>query len=57
MENVKKNLNFEECCVIDSVGKSRGLTLLWKNWIRILQIEVSNFYITAHILDVEENCK
>ena len=51
MKNVKKKLNFDESAVVDSVGRAGGVALFWKNWIKMIEVELSSFYITARMVD------
>ncbi|XP_071920784.1 uncharacterized protein [Coffea arabica] len=57
MKNVKKRLNFDDSAVVDSVGKAGGLALFWKHWIKMIEVEVSSFYITARMMDMEARCE
>ena len=54
MEIVKKKPQFDDSFIVNSTRKSGGLALFWKNYVRILDIEATNFYIAAHILDTGE---
>ena len=57
MECVKQKLNFEDSVIINSVGKARGLALFWKHWIKVIEVELVGFYITARMMDMEARCE
>ena len=57
MESVKQKLNIEDSVIVDSVGKAGGLALFWKHWIKMIEVELSNFYIAARMTDIEARCE
>lgn len=55
MEKFKKKLKFEEMVVVEAMEKSGGMTLIWNNNIRMLEVLSSAFTIEAHVVDPETN--
>ncbi|XP_042956310.1 uncharacterized protein LOC122292152 [Carya illinoinensis] len=50
MEEICKLLKFESCLVIDSVGSSGGLTLMWNNKVNVSIFNYSRWHISAQII-------
>ncbi|XP_057808744.1 uncharacterized protein LOC131023220 [Salvia miltiorrhiza] len=52
MEEIRARHNFEGCLVVDSVGRSGGLCMLWKSNTSCTLIGYSRNHIDLHIMDV-----
>ena len=53
MENVKKRMKFDECFVVDAVGRLGGMALMWNSEVHILEICQTALTIEAHVIDPE----
>ena len=53
MKKVKRRMKFDECFVVDAVGKLGGMVLMWNNDVKILEINQSALTIEAHVVDTE----
>ena len=53
MDRVREKLNFENSCVVESMNRSRGMTLMWKDEVKIKEILKTAFTIEAHVEDFE----
>ena len=56
MKKVKRKIKFDQCHVVDSIGKVGGLTLFWKEEVQVEIINDGNFFIEAKIKDLEVKC-
>ena len=57
MEKVKRQLKFDQCYVVEPVGKAGGLTLFWKEEVQVESITDGNFFIEVKIKDLEAKCE
>ncbi|XP_071918831.1 uncharacterized protein [Coffea arabica] len=57
MEKVKQKLKFDKSAIVDSAGRAGGLTLFWKHWIKVIEVELAGFYITARMMDMKARCE
>ena len=55
MEKVRKQLRFEDCVVVESMNKSRGMVMMWNTEVKVLEINTTAFTMEAHIMDTEIN--
>ena len=46
-------MKFDECFVVDAVGKLGSMVLIWNNDVNILKINQSALTIEAHVVDTE----
>ncbi|XP_042988623.1 uncharacterized protein LOC122316153 [Carya illinoinensis] len=49
IEEVSKILNFDSCSVVDSIGSSGGLALMWNNKVEVDIFNYSRWHISAHV--------
>lgn len=55
MESLKFSVWFDGCLVVDSVGRSGGLALMWKMEIQVTVKSFSKYHIDAKISAEEES--
>ena len=53
MDRVREKLNFENSCVVESMNRSGGMALMWKDEVKIIKILKIAFTIEAHVEDFE----
>ena len=53
MEKVKRQIKFDHCYAVDSVGRAGGLAFFWKEEVQVDIIRHGNFFIETKIKDLE----
>ena len=54
-EKLQKKLRFDDGVVVESMNKSGGMTIIWKNEVTVLDVLTTAFTMEVHIMDTETN--
>lgn len=55
MLTVKRKLRFDECVVVESMNKAGGMTVMWNNEVKVLDVQTTAFTMEIHIMDLDKN--
>ena len=55
MKQIQKRIPFENCFVVSSTDRARGLTLFWKEDVLLLDVHGTDWYIAAKVVDKDTN--
>ncbi|XP_042964610.1 uncharacterized protein LOC122298825 [Carya illinoinensis] len=55
VEAVKQLIKFDNCLVVDSVGSSGGLAMMWKNSLEVQLINFTRWHISVMVTDKRHN--
>lgn len=55
MDTVKRRLHFDNCFVMDSLGRNGGLALLWKQEFYVIIQSYSRWHVNALVKDINSN--